>query len=543
MAQSYCIHRAKRLLRFAPTVNRKWLHRDPTGCHHCRYKWLREKYADAATTGVQVFGKTLFNECIVPTPDTPHPTPASTMLHQFETQTEPQTSPLTQLETSLPSAQTPAPATLPEQRNALETASASELVTTHLPEEALVAADSETWQGLLEQWRQEPQGKRPHTVAYLSVGAGVLSVPIYLLIMYAFPTAAGLNSFIYGFWLVFLMVAFQTGMGLPSSLTPGQTRLLNALAEVQDTQAAGPLLEAWQTASWGQGREELGKILTGLLPRLRRENVVLSARQREILYSSVNRTLAATHTDFVLVCLDAIERIGDQAVLPTLARFVVHDAPSKQEQNVRERARQCLTRLTQQLDFGTTGDIPGWVAKLPHTSVSTGSPVLPAGADDALIAHFALIQLLPQLQPSDSALLKHSQREYLAEAWRWMLYALSPGAPAANLIQQSRLGSAFSFAVLDALEQIGTGQDLSLSYYLLRDVPVDDLPPLREKARHVNAILEQRRDREQIGQTLLRGASAPPAAPGELLASCNRRTGFFRSEGVVETGKREEGMR
>lgn len=245
--------------------------------------------------------------------------------------------------------------------------------------------------------------------------------------------------------------------------------------------------------------------------------MILSARQREILYSSVNRTLVASHPDFVLVCLDVIEQIGDHSALPALARFVVHDAPSKQEQNVRERARHCLTNLTQRLDFGTVANIPDWIAKLPHTSASTGSPALAAGADDALIAHFALIQLLPQLQPSNSALLKHSQREYLAESWLWMLYALSNGAPAANSMQQSRLGSAFSFAVLDALEQTGTGQDLSLSHYLLRDVPVDDLPPLREKARHVNAILEQRRDREQVGQTLLRGASAPPAAPGELL--------------------------
>lgn len=441
------------------------------------------------------------------------------MSHQFEPQTEQQTRPDTP-ETTASSSITPASSTL-ELQNDEKAFPVAQSIAQRPQEQTLVPAIRENWQTLLLEWKQESRWSLRQYRPLLSLGIAVITVPVFLLMQSLWPSASAIPLLALLSWIVFWLLVACVQFERAAGWTPKQTNLLNQLAEVEDVNAAGPLLEIWKAAApTGPVRPALGRALQCLLPRLRREDGAnLTPAQRRILYNNISHANALYHPDMTLTlaCLEAIEQVGDIHALPPLARLIVHDAPTQPEQRIRERAQQCLTHLTQNLDFGTAANIPGWIAKLPYGSSTANMPTLPAGTDEALIALFALIRLLPQLQPSDAGLLKAGEREYLAEAWRWMLFALYPSPGGSVSMQQSRLGSAFSFAVLAALEQIGTGRDLGLSHWLLCDVPAEELPQLRLQARRVNAILERRRDKEQVGQTLLRGASAPSAAPGELL--------------------------
>ena len=375
----------------------------------------------------------------------------------------------------------------------------------------------EDWQTLLLEWKQESRWRLRHYLAVSSLSIVAITVFLFVVATDRWPAISAIPVMTLLVWVVFWLLLAGVQFEKAAGWTPKQKQILNQLAEVEDINAAGPLLEVWKdAASTGPVRPALGRALQRLLPRLRRaDGANLTPAQRRILYGNVSHTRSLYHPELTLACLDAIEQVGDMDALPPLARLIVHDAPTQPEQRVRERAQQCLAHLTGHLDFGTTASIPGWIAKLPYGSSSAKTHTLPAGSDEVVIALFALIQLLPQLQASDAGLLKPIERQYLAESWGWMQYALF-GTLGMNA-QRSRLGSEFSFAVLYALEQIGTGRDLGLSHWLLRDVPVEDLPQLRATARRVNAILEQRRDKEQVGQTLLRGSIAPSAAPGELL--------------------------
>ena len=438
------------------------------------------------------------------------------MPHQFEPQTEPQTRPHTP-QTIAPSATTPVSSVVLEPRGASETLSTPETLVQRSQEQTLAPAVSENWQTLLLEWKRESRWRLRHYLPFLSLIITVISIPATVVAESLQPSNSVIVKIALIAWLIFWLVAAGAQFNKAAGCTPKQKQILDQLAEVEDVNAAGPILEAWQASALnGRGRAEFKKVLLRLLPQLRSEDGAnLTPAQRRILYENLSHTRLLYHPEITLACLDAIEQIGDRDALPPLARLIVHDAPTQTEQRVRERAQQCLTHLTQTLDFGTTAGIPGWIAKLPYGSSTANTPTLPAGSDEALIALFALIQLLPQMQPSDAGLLKASEREYMVESWRWMMFALF-GTLAVNA-QQSRLGSAFSFAALAALEQIGTGRELGLSHWLLRDVPNEDLPQLRATARRVNAILEQRRDKEQISYTLLRGSTAPVAAPAELL--------------------------
>ena len=441
------------------------------------------------------------------------------MPHQFEPQTEQQTRPYTPPDMAAPSTSTPACAAS-EAHNTETALPIAEAITPPAQEQTFVSTVGRNWQSLLQQWQQESRKCLRRNA--LQAGGVVIGISL-LSLLAAFSNSPLLPAPRYNF--LFLLWGIScVFLGVPvyaatRKLNSKQRAILEALATVEDVSATGPLLEAWQAAATnGQGREEFGNVLLRLLPRLRLEDgTKLTLPQRRILHDNIGHNKALYHPDMALACLTAIEQIGDTHALPHLARLVAHDAPSQKEQRIRERARHCLTHLTHTLDFGTTADIPGWIAKLPYGPIGRNQPTLPSGADEALIALFALLRLLPQIQSSDTDLLKASQRECLAESWVWMIYALYPVSGASGSMQQSRLGSDFPSAVLGALEQIGTGRDLGLSRWLLRDVPMDELPQLREKARHVDAILKQRRDKEQAGHTLLRGASAPTAAPGELL--------------------------
>ena len=394
-------------------------------------------------------------------------------------------------------------------------------------QQATVAPDGESHVSALEveaaiqQWHfaqtKHSQRARAHQSwkavrLFLILFASLSATPLLLLTSNPYLIAAGVAG------VALFIVAGGVGYTPPTD-----SQGVEAIAEMEDIRALGPLLEILNGASW-QEQEAVCSALTRLLPRLQGEEAQrLTPSQWQALHSCVTNRMSEWHPDFVTACVETLERVGSANALPCLTLLVVQDAPTQPMQAVRARAKQCLRAMTARLDFGTVQDIPAWIARLPRAGdyTSESSKVLSDIAwDEYLIATFALTRLLPLLTPADAGLLNRKARARLGESVSAPRYALTHGYTknTSGGMVIARLGSDFDLARLAAFEQIGNGSDIPYAQYCLNaGTPVEDLPLMRVRTKAVIAILEARRAKEEVGQTLLRGASAPPMPSGELL--------------------------
>lgn len=395
------------------------------------------------------------------------------------------------------------------------------------PQKARVAPDEESSvsvsevEAAIQQWHfaqaKRSQRERAHqswlAVRLFLILCASLATPLLLLLTSNPYLIAGIIA-----GMALLIVAVGARYAPPTASRGAET-----IAEMEDIRAIGPLLEILSGAFW-QEQEAICSALTHLLPHLQAEKAgLLPPSQWQALVGCVTKQMSERHPEFVTACLEALERVGDENAFPCLALLVVQDAPTQAMQAVRARAKQCLRHLTARLDFGTVQDIPAWIAKLPRADdyTSEHSKVLSDRAwDEYLIATFALTRLLPQLTPTDAGLLNREARSRLGESVSAPRYALThgDGKHIPGGVVMTRLGSDYDLARLAAFEQIGAGSDIPYAQYCLNaHTPAEDLPLMRARTKTALAILEARREKEEVGQTLLRGASAPPTPSGELL--------------------------
>ena len=414
------------------------------------------------------------------------------------------------------------------------------------------------WQALLEQWDRAQASRwlrslrdvRPESVTSMAISSMALGMCFPGLIVSGVDVRLSLMG--QATFILIGILLLTIAVRLARGLTPTQTNIIAMLEKVEDTRAAGPLMETLDSATTKPARMALMNVLAGLLPRFTEaDRHLLTPRQTGLLYEALNNPLQTPHPNpaFVVAALKAVASVGDLSALPLLARIIVKDAPTKGEQTARDQARQSLRQLMRTLDFGTVENIPAWVAQLPLYSETSGAR-LPSGGgwEQSLIATFALTRLLPQLRPEQTGLLSRADRSRVASATLMPYYMLVAGGNEGNFndIQPSRLGADFKLAVIEALRNVGTGEDAEyIQHWAFAPAPSEADRHARDVAREILPILEARREKEQAGRTLLRGASAPPAAPDQLLRpatgvgidAANARTGELlrpRSEPQAE---------
>ena len=388
------------------------------------------------------------------------------------------------------------------------------------PAETKSVSDS-TVEAAIEQWHSAQAERFRRELAHQSwIGFRsfliVVGSILTMLLLLPFP-----KFYVFSGGMIVMSLCIVVG---GARYAPPTSQSVEAIAEMEDVRAAGPLLEILDTASPSkQERAVICSALIRLLPCLAPGGAtLLTSRHWQALHGCIISDMAERHPDFVTACLEVIEGLGSEKSLPSLTLLVVHDAPTPNMQAVRARAKQCLRSLVARLDFGTVSDIPNWIAKLPYSykEDENNKRIAPEMCEEYMIAAYALTRLLPQLTPADAPLLNKEARRRLGESVFVLKHALTQGGhkfiPGGFIT--SRLGSDYDLARLAAFEQIGTGSDLPFAQSCLNSmIPSEDLPRVRARVKAVVAVLEARRVKEEAGETLLRGASAPPIPSDELL--------------------------
>jgi hypothetical protein len=281
------------------------------------------------------------------------------------------------------------------------------------------------------------------------------------------------------------------------TLSRQQLQLHARLNALEDVRAVVPLLHALTAAE--PLREVILATLTRLLGRMTAtEARELLAPHRDRLYTHLNKTMAASRPDFVIAALRLLPALADRPGLIHMARFIVWDAPTRNEQRVREVARECLPQMLERVELG---NLSHWIERLPLTT--------PGGETETyyynlLLPPLAVIQNLPRLTPGEYLALGENERHRL-------YYSLLS-------MELPRLKLDYSLAVLEMvlhsedIEALPTVQQLQRAHN----------PQIRAAARACLPVLAARSERARAGKTLLRGSSAPegidtllrPAASG-----------------------------
>ena len=386
------------------------------------------------------------------------------------------------------------------------------------------------WPQLLEQWKQARRPPSLSSVYHAPVGSMVAaSIGTFVVLMSTMVfsvegstlSAAVLTMLmIFG---VFLMLSLAWN---DPPLTHAQSTIEQQMRVLTDTRAIGPLLDLLPDAATRRERDVLQTTLTRLLPLLRPDNAALSDAQQKILYDAITTRTAEHHNAFFLACMDAVAQIGDVNALVPLTRVIIEDAPTHAQQAARDKARQTRDTLLARLDFGTVAAIPAWLDQLPAPALVASGASSFFHLDKMAVPMYALSRLLPRLTPADTSLLTPRNRHTLTWAHRMILSMFviqsgRGGAMGLDAAKIGRLGPNFELAVLDALAQIGTGDDAAHVQTLINDGSTDYNRAVRAKAREVLPLLEARREKEQAGRTLLRGATAPPTAQDQLLRAAS----------------------
>lgn len=324
-------------------------------------------------------------------------------------------------------------------------------------------------------------------IALVWVIGMVLNAMTFVLPHTLLPTIAALVVFIGG-----LSAIGVAEVGESRRRQQSRQEILAALTEVATHATIGPLLEVYPhfTAD-SEGREALQKLLIALLnSQTGAEHAHLSANQKRLLSQQLS---TSESVPLQRACVRTLLLLDTMPPLLPLARLVVRNAPTKEEQTLREEVKQTLATLVGRMDFGTVADIPRWIGQLPDHLIP-GDSAQDKDWEAGTVAVFALIRLLPQLTPAHTGLLSATARLRLKQAENNIWYMFLSGSDTAYLSALSRFGPDFTLAVLTALEAVGHGSDLgfvSEKATMSADSPA--LQQIRARARQVVPILTERR--------------------------------------------------
>jgi hypothetical protein len=210
--------------------------------------------------------------------------------------------------------------------------------------------------------------------------------------------------------------------------------------------------------------------------------------------------------------------LGDINTLVPTAHFILADAPTHHEQQVREVARAVLPQLLAHVDVGGPESLTNWIRQLPvvvQGQPSSANSTSLTG-EQIILPHLVIMKLLPQIAPDDFLALSQRIRQRLYANLRY------------NFLP--RLSEQYALVVLDMIyrtadvEALSVVQDLVDGSGRYMSPYVSPYPQVREAARASAVRLQEQIEKEKVSKTLLRGASAPDAAPETLLRAVSGNT-------------------
>ena len=121
--------------------------------------------------------------------------------------------------------------------------------------------------------------------------------------------------------------------------------IINALSQLDDVRAVGPLAEALSIPDLNV-RTAVARALMRLSPLLQTTDAEwIDASQRAALHRVLKSSNPEKETEFILVILQALTTIEDISALPTLEALARRDAVTADERRVQEAAAQCVATL------------------------------------------------------------------------------------------------------------------------------------------------------------------------------------------------------
>ena len=357
-----------------------------------------------------------------------------------------------------------------------------------------------TW--LVERWQQESRQQRlPFRIAgslMIAVGGGLFLFELTLdkfsslLTMISLYMIAGALFVMKGIGFVFPLTKVQQQIKADIEAIDDGAVAVELAAYVASNQlnAADPLREAALTT------------LTRLLSNMSAEDAVVQFRYNiDKLGSLMTNRMAAGHPDLVIAILRLPPAIVD---IVATARFIVDDAPTRNEQRVRETAQEVLPGLLASRSFGGQEFLTNWIRRLP-----AGFEEQPTVPIEMILPHLAIMKLLPQTSPDAFlALSQHTRRRLYANTRQILL---------PRLFQ-------YQLAVLDMIRRSADVEALSTVQALTGGIFVSPYPQVRAAARACAVVLKAQLEKEKVSKTLLRGATAPEAAPDTLLRAASGGT-------------------
>ena len=167
-----------------------------------------------------------------------------------------------------------------------------------------------------------------------------LAVP---LIVYVLAQVFGrLSGHHFSEWFIVFEWTF-IGIGALASASAYQKNLVGCLYSSGDCSAIGPLAETMWIAKID--RDIVLKALSRLLPQMRASDVnLVTQKQRASLYAAL-KLKPSKNSDFMVVLLNALEQIGDEAAIPYVERLADRPAKGDKALRVQQAARECLPAL------------------------------------------------------------------------------------------------------------------------------------------------------------------------------------------------------
>lgn len=336
------------------------------------------------------------------------------------------------------------------------------------------------------------------------------TAPGSLLLIATFIAATRGPLFPWYYWGVFL------GGVLPFALSPFTffpTRLekaaLEALLRREDAHSIGPMLEGLHVNSASLRRKAKASLVR-TLPQLTTEAFQgLTPTQRGCLYGTLNYIQRDSDLELRLAVLTALQRVGDQSCLGYVYLLATAEAATNAAQAVRTVAQNCLDHLLVRLDLGS-------LSTLPHVIDNTCAQVQSEGVDFQGYAAclLSLRQLLPQLTPGN-------YRSILSERHRDHLYMLLVLRPPFDGGKQHYGQVELMLEIVRTAERLGDTRAIKSLSAIARNSSTVAEKQIHTAVRRALPLLTALGEREKVSRTLLRGASAPEAQPGELLRAAN----------------------
>jgi hypothetical protein len=375
---------------------------------------------------------------------------------------------------------------------------------------------------MLQRWQEESRRQqRPWMVA----GSLILAMGVATTIFGLMYSAGSRTDYMpavlaFGGLFVAMLSALLFSMaGATMPLTEAQQQIKTRIEALDDSTAVPVLLGLVDThrIRTGNPLQETRVILAGplrasvlatltrLLSQMDARQVVdrLHAHIAELL-RLLNSNMAISQPDLVIAVLRLLPALADKSTLAPTAYFIVADAPTHNEQQVREVAREVLPKLLARVDLGGRKHLALWIERLPVGERAQATMFLP----ESILAHLAVMKLLPQTEPGEFLALPPHIRQALYH----------------NLLLSSlpRLKEQYSLIVLDMIYRATDVDALPTVQQLFGGgIAASPYAQVREAARACADLLKAQIEKEMVGKTLLRGASAPTADPETLLRAAS----------------------